>query len=228
LKFQLGLHTKDLNLLFLLQEYLGGIGCINLAKKRKIVNYSINSIEGLNNLIIHLEKYPLLTQKAADFLLFKEALNLLNNKTHLTFEGLINIVNIKASMDWGLSDMLKSEFTSYKPVERPIINYHNGIIYPGWFSGFVSGAGNFDVRMPSTNTKLGNRVQLRFRITLHSRDIKLVEEIIEYLRSGKIYKYGGKSALSLNIVDFYDITYNIIPSFDKNPIIGIKLYDYLD
>ena len=72
MKFQLGLHTKDLNLLYLLQEYLGGIGSIHLARNRDIVNYSIDSIKDLNKLVIHLEKYPLLTQKAADFLLFKE------------------------------------------------------------------------------------------------------------------------------------------------------------
>nr|UYR51006.1 hypothetical protein [Morchella crassipes] len=80
LKFQIGLHTKDLNLLYLLQQYLGGIGSIHLARNREIVNYSIDSIEDLNKLIIHLEKYPLLTQKAADFLLFKQVVKLVNNK----------------------------------------------------------------------------------------------------------------------------------------------------
>ena len=131
-------------------------------------------------------------------------------------------------MNWGLSDMLKSEFSGYKPIERPTINSDNIIIYPEWLSGFVSAEGNFDLRMPSTNSKLGYRVQLRFRITQHSRDIRLVEKIIEYLRSGKIYKYPGKSAISLNIVDFAHITNIIIPFLNENPIIGIKLYDYLD
>ena len=87
LKFQLGLHTKDLNVLCLLQQHLGGIGSIHLARNRDIVNYSIDSIKDLNNLIFYLEKYPLLTQKAADFLLFKKAVELMNNKAHLTIEG---------------------------------------------------------------------------------------------------------------------------------------------
>lgn len=38
LKFQLGLHTKDLNLLYQLQLYLGGIGSIHLSQSREIVN----------------------------------------------------------------------------------------------------------------------------------------------------------------------------------------------
>ena len=226
-KFQIGLHIKDLNLLYQLQQYLGDIGSIHLARTRDIVNYSIDSKEDLNKLIIHLEQCPLLTQKTADFLLFKQAVKLVNDKAHLTVEGLYQIVNIKASMNLGLSKMLKSEFDGYIAVERPVINY-NVMLDPNWISGFVSAEGNFDVRIPLTNNKLGYRVQLRFRISQHSRDLKLMEKIVEYFGSGKIYKYGGKSAVSLTIVDFTDITNTIVPFFYKNPIFGIKLYDYLD
>lgn len=228
LKFQIGLHTKDLNVLQLLQQYLGGIGSIHLARNRKIVNYSIDSIEDLNKLMDHFEKYPLLTQKAADLLLFKQTIKLVNDKAHLTVEGLNQIINIKASMNLGLSDMLKLEFPEYTPVERPVINNDNVLLDPNWISGFVSAEGNFDVRMPSTNSKLGTRVQLRFRISQHSRDTRLLEKIAEYFGSGKVYKYSGKSAVSYSTVDFTNITNVIIPFFNNNSIIGIKLYDYLD
>lgn len=85
---------------------MGDIGSIYLALNRDIVNYSIDSDEDLNKLIIHLEKYPILTQKAAYFILFKQAGKFLNNKAHLTVEGLNQIVNIKASMNLGLPNML--------------------------------------------------------------------------------------------------------------------------
>jgi hypothetical protein len=39
-------------------------------------------------------------------------------------------VNIKASMNLGLSDILQSEFAGYTPVERPVINYDNVILNP--------------------------------------------------------------------------------------------------
>jgi len=125
LKFQIGLHSKDLNVLYRLQEYLGGIGSIHLVKNGEVVNYSIDSIGDLNKLISHFEKYPLLTQKAADLLLFKKAVRLVNNKAHLTLEGLIQMVNIKASMNLGLSETLKLEFPQHTPVERPTINSDN-------------------------------------------------------------------------------------------------------
>lgn len=228
LKFQIGLHTKDINLLYLMKQYLGGIGSIHLSSNRDIVNYSIDSIQDLNKFIVHLDKYPLFTQKKADLLLFRQAMKFIENKDHLTIEGIYKIIGIKSSMNWGLSDMLKSEFIGYTPVKRPVINNNNITLDSDWILGFISAEGNFDVRIPSTNSKLGYRVQLRFRISQHIRDIVLMEKICEYFGTGNIYKYGGKSAVNICIVDFTDITNILIPFFNKNIIIGIKLYDYID
>lgn len=93
---------------------------------------------------------------------------------------------------------------------------------------FCQCEGNFDVRMPQASNAVGSRVQLRFRITQHERDLKLMENIVKYFGSGKVYKYNGKAAVNLTIVKFSDITEIIIPFFNKNPLVGVKLYDYLD
>jgi len=224
----MGLHKRDLSLLLKLQQCLGGIGSIYIDPNLNKVNFSVDSKKDLTNLIIQLEKYPLLTQKAADFILFKEVVKLMNNKTHLTIEGLYQIINIKAAMNLGLSDLLKSEFIDFTPLERQIINTEN-IPDPNWIAGFVTGEGNFDVRINlQSSNKIGYRVQLRLRISQHERDIKLMECLSKYLGSGKIYKYPGKSAVVLTIFNFSDITNIIIPFFDKNPLLGIKLLDYLD
>ena len=49
-KFQLGLHSKDYDVLSQLQQYLGDIGAIYLNRKREVANYSVFSINDLNNL----------------------------------------------------------------------------------------------------------------------------------------------------------------------------------
>ena len=100
----MGLHKRDLTLLLLLQQFLGGVGTIHENPTLNKVNYSIDSKKDLLVLISHLEKYPLLTQKGADFILFKEVVKLMNNKAHLSIQGLNQIINIKASMNLGLSD----------------------------------------------------------------------------------------------------------------------------
>jgi hypothetical protein len=227
-KFQMGLHKRDLSLLLQLQQFFNGIGSIHINPTLNKVNYSIDSNKDLIKLIIHLDKYPLLTQKAADFMLFKEVVNLMNNKAHLSTKGLNQIINIKASMNLGLSDLLKSEFNDFIPVERQIINTEN-IPDPNWISGFVNGEGNFDVRVTQQSTnKIGYKVQLRFRISQHQRDIRLMEVLSKYLGSGKIYKYNEKSAIVLTIFKLSDITDIIIPLFNQNPLLGVKLFDYLD
>lgn len=229
LNFQIGLHTKDLNLLFLLQKYLANAGSINISQNKEIVNYSINSLEGLKRLIYHLDNYPLQTQKRADYLLFKQVYLLIEKKQHLTFKGFNDIINIKASMNWGLSDIMKSRFPNHKPVIRPKFdNKQERSINPYWLAGFISAEGNFDVRIPTTTSKLGYRVQLRFRITQHNRDIELMESIVNYLKCGKVYKYGGKSAVVYTVVDINDITNIIIPLLETHTVIGTKYYDYLD
>lgn len=55
-----------------------------------------------------------------------------------------------------------------------------------------------------------------------------MESIIKYLGTGKIYKYPDKLAVSLTILKFSDINEKIIPFFNKHPIDGVKLNDYLD
>jgi hypothetical protein len=67
----------------------------------------------------------LLTQKGADFILFKRIIELIKNKDHLTHEGLQEIINIRAAMNLGLTDTLKSDFINTVPVERPVIKTTN-------------------------------------------------------------------------------------------------------
>ena len=85
------------------------------------VQLQVSSFKELEIIISHFEKYPLITQKWADFILFKQAVNLMKNKEHLTKEGLQQIVNIKASMNRGLSPELKAAFPNTIPVQRPFV-----------------------------------------------------------------------------------------------------------
>lgn len=226
-KFQIGLHIRDLGLLLQLREYLNGIGSIHINNNRDVINYSIDSNKDLKILINHFEKYPLLTQKAADFILFKEVIELIRNKNHLTMEGLQQIINIKASMNLGISNFLKSEFNDVSPVERPIITTEE-IYDSNWIAGFTTAEGCFDVLVSKSNNKMGNRVQLRFRISQHNRDKKLLEKIKKDLGTGEIYPYPDRSAVSLTIFNFSDITNIIIPFFKKNNLLGNKLLDFID
>jgi LAGLIDADG endonuclease len=140
----------------------------------------------------------------------------MENRSHLTINGLNQIINIKASINLGLSESLKSEFKDVIPVERALIETEI-IPDPYWLTGFVDGEGTFDIKIYSSKTNLGFAVQLRFRIPQHDRDSKLIKVIIKYFGSG-----------SLVINKFTTVTDKIIPFFDNYPLVGVKKNDFLD
>ena len=90
--FQISINKKDIALLELIKS-TWGVGNIfdnntinNKTKEPKnSILYSVSSLQDLKNVIIpHFVKYPLITQKRADFELFKLIVELMSHKAHLT------------------------------------------------------------------------------------------------------------------------------------------------
>ena len=105
---QILIITHQLLYLFLLRN-LGNCLCG--------INYQIP----LETVINHFQKFPLLTKKRADLKLLIMIVEKMKRKEHLTDEGLIKIVAIRASMNLGLSEKLKLAFPDVVPVERPLV-----------------------------------------------------------------------------------------------------------
>jgi hypothetical protein len=54
--------------------------------------YRISNIQEINNvLLVHFDKYKLITQKYSDYLLFRDAIKSMVKQEHLTSSGLENI-----------------------------------------------------------------------------------------------------------------------------------------
>lgn len=227
--FEIGLNQRDSSLIYQLKDFFEGIGTISLDKKANVLKYSTASLKDLSSVVIpHFKKYPLLTQKGADFLIFEQIVELMNKGAHLTINGLKQIINIRASMNTGLSEIIKSEFSNkINPVKREIILY-NFIPDPHWISGFVSGEGNLDVGIKKSKNIIGYQVYLRFRISQHARDAKLMELIMIYLGAGRLERDSRKPVIYLVINKISEINQIVIPFFNQYPICGIKHLDYLD
>jgi len=58
---------------------------------------------------------------------------------HLSEEGLLQIINLRISINLGLTNLKKSNIPNYKPVARPVINTTK-IPYPNLIAGFVTAA----------------------------------------------------------------------------------------
>ena len=116
----IGLHTGDKAVLVKIRNYLE-IGKIR--ESSGTVEWIVENIQEIEILINFFSKYPLITQKHADFLqiFFRDVFELIKIKAHLTDVGLKQIVAIKASHNLGLSDKLKLAFPNVAAVSRPIV-----------------------------------------------------------------------------------------------------------
>ena len=212
--FSIGLHEKDQTLLQEIKNYFS-VGSINWKHGLTTIQFRVVSIENLQAIINHFDKYPLITNKWADYQLFKQTFQIIQRKEHLTLYGLRKIVGIRASMNQGLSLELKRAFPDVVPVSRPEVI--NPKIYdPNLLAGFTAGEGSFMVIIKSRKNMLGYIVSLEFTLTQHSRDKILMKSLIIYLSCGNTYR--DRESFKFVVRKFRDITQKIIPFFKKTQL----------
>ena len=225
LYFQIGLHKKDELILKLIQSKLG-VGKI-YSSRVNTAELQVNSFKDMAAVINFFDKYPLITQKWTDYLLFRKAYELILNKEHLTIKGLISLGEIKSLINKGLSGQLKEAFPNLGSNNSQRCEVIKDIISPNWISGFTSGEGCFKVRISeSVSHCQGYQIQLKFQITQQNRDKKLMEKLISYLGCGYISERGD--IVDFHVTKFVDIINKIIPFFEKYPIIGVKSGNFKD
>lgn len=95
------MHERDRDLITQVQAYFGrGIGYVSSSNKNSIVEFRVSTLKDIVNILIpHFDKYPLLTKKYADYILFKDIVNLMLKKEHSALKGIQKIVSIKASIN---------------------------------------------------------------------------------------------------------------------------------
>ena len=83
--FQIIMHKRDKALLQDIKSYFV-VG--NISKQgSQSIQFRVRSIKDLAVIIDHLDKYPLITEKLADYKLLKQAFKIVERKEHLTAPG---------------------------------------------------------------------------------------------------------------------------------------------
>ena len=99
LKFHIVQHSRDIELIKMLISTLN-CGRIELNLKQSAVYFVVTSFEDIIEKIIPLfDKHPIKGIKSLDYADFKSIANLMNNKEHLTEEGLSKIQSLKLNMN---------------------------------------------------------------------------------------------------------------------------------
>lgn len=227
--FKISLHIKDYQLLQEINTFFG-VGGVTCDLKNNTSAYRVHDLENLVKIIFpHFQKYPLLSNKQADFLLFQEIIaKMYNDKGHLTEAGFLQIVSLRASLNNGLSPELAKLFPNVIPSTRPSVSMPK-LINKYWIAGFTSGDGSFKViRKVSKTHKSGYQIYLLFEITQNLRDELLLRALINQLGCGG-YSYDSINNTGVYSVSrFTDILNIIIPLFIEYEISGVKALDFQD
>ena len=164
-----------------IQSYFNGVGGF-YEGNNSTMQYRVSLRDDLiKEILPHFDKYPLITQKWADYKIFKDIVELMDKKEHLIPEGLNKVLSLKASMNKGLSSDLIKAFPLITPVDRPKVPAFE-IIDPQWVVGFADAEGCFMIKISKSSAfKLGVQTQLKFQITQNFRDVLLINKLIPYL-----------------------------------------------
>lgn len=157
--------------MYRIKNCFNNVGNINIRKKRKICVYRVTSLKDLNEVIIpHFSNYPLLTSKYSNFTLWTKVITKMLMKEHLDKKGFLDILQIYASINRGVSKQVSRFFhniISYRKIKIILPSK----LDPYWVSGFIAGDGSFviGVRKKKIENKTFN-LYFNFCITQHSKD----------------------------------------------------------
>jgi hypothetical protein len=133
LNFQIKLHVRDYPILLRIQHSLGGIGTV--ASHQSSCALRVRKISELIELVKFFDKYPLISYKRGEYLLFKQIIYIIQLKEHLTLQGIQKIINIRATLNFGLSKELQLMFPETVPVPRSL-RETCVIPHSQWIAGF--------------------------------------------------------------------------------------------
>lgn len=227
--FQISLHKRDKALLIRIKDFFG-VGSIYA--DRNFITFKVSSVKDLiSSVIPHFDKFPLITQKHADFDLFKQIVLIRASMRRLSLESFHKILSLRANLNTGWSKEIQEAFPDVTPTPRPAFSLQ-GIYDPQWLVGFVDGEGCFIINIQNSPSsvvgKIYSKVWLRFFITQHSRDTMLMESITKYLDCGKVSKRSSAPCVDFRVGALDDIITKVIPFFQKYPLQGAKQEDFND
>lgn len=227
--FEINLHKKDTDILYKLQSFFG-IGAVYTRQDKPISWYRVTNITYINNVIIpHFTKYPLISKKRGDFLLWSKVIEIISNKDHLTEIGFLKILSYYANINRGVSKKVLSHYPDILPADKPIVNLPSNL-NPQWVSGFVAGDGGFSIYVRrAKDYVIGEKVDSRFHIAQHSKDLELMKLFIQFFGNGKVTVRSNTSTprCDFYVQDTFFLLTKVIRHFDHYPLLNLKQKDFL-
>lgn len=213
LEFTIKMLKNETELLSMVESFFN-CGILWDYPKDGTIRFRIADISSIKKkLIPHFLKYPLRGTKYLDFLDFKEALNIIESKEHLTKEGLSKLYVLSRSMNKGREF---SDNVNYSPnhTKENSINY---IPVDGhYINGFIAGDGCLILYLGK------HFCTMCLSITQHKNNKLLMESIANYFKSPSKVYLGRPNDIQI-LLSGTPIWENVLfKHFEEYPIHGTK------
>jgi cytochrome c oxidase subunit 3 len=160
--FQICLHKDEEQVL---NYIMNTLKCGHISRSNDRINYFVNDKNSLLHVIIPIFDYVNLnSSKYHHYSLFKKAISLIKDKSHLLGKGKLEIIECQRNM----------QNMSGKWVPSSINNKINITKY--WLIGFIDGEGTFST----------NKYVPRFKLENHIKELELYNKIKEYFNVGNV------------------------------------------
>jgi hypothetical protein len=171
LKYKISMLDNEVELLKMVKSFFN---CGVLRQNNNgTVDFEINDFSSLKTILIpHFLKYPLRGTKYLDFLSFKEASHIFENREHLLEEGVNKLFLLRRGMN---SQRDFSQFNYYTPNHTKQSNTNYIPINGHYINGFIAGDGC--LTLSTGNNHFGT---MHLSISQHINNRPLIESIANY------------------------------------------------
>ena len=212
LTFQIGLHIDDLPIL----EYIKNkLNCGHISISGNKCNYFINDKDSLLQILLPIfNLLKLNSSKYYQFIIFEKAVNLINEKKHLSKEGKLEMIKYYHEM--------KDNYLA--PTSKEL---NNSPITVFWLGGFTDGDASFSIL----------NIKPRLKFENHIKELELFNRIKDFLNISnklninkpRIDRPNSNATVSLEITNIHFLKNSILPLYSKEGILKTKkLKDFND
>lgn len=207
--FQIGLHKDDEGVL---NYIMNTLKCGHISKSKDRINYFVNDRNSLLHVILPIfDSVNLNSSKYHHFVIFKKAVTLLKDNSHLSDKGKLEIIKCFKEM----KNMSFLPRTNWIPSS---INLKIKIT-KFWLAGFIDGDGTFST----------NKFVPRFKLENHIKELELYNKIKEFLNVGnlistyqRIDRVNSSPTIVLEVNRIKELLERLIPLMYDNDQIILK------